>query len=377
MKYKFPEIRHINDVLPAIEGNDAFKVTYKDDYTVITYLQLGNDTFPDVVSEKEAILRECRGLIFYPDGKLMSRPFHKFFNLGERVETTNIEEDIEYVTEKLDGSMIRPLDINGTIRLATKAGITDVAMQAEYFIADKPYYIEFMKQMLENELTPIFEWCSRKQKIVIDYPEDKLELLSIRDNLTGEYIQPSALLGISIVNHVPLAWFKKNDYRQLENIEGFVLHYPGGHKAKAKADWYVTLHRAKDAIRFEKDVVKLILDEKLDDLMPVLSAEDKLKVSKYVDDFKAGFIDTSLDMHEKFYSIFNVTDYQDRKAFALKVNALDPKYKSFMFGMYDGKQLHDLLKTAILKCTSSRNNVEQSRWMFKAKFEEVENDLDR
>ncbi len=81
MNYCFPEICHINDVLPHIEGRDEFVVAEREGYTVVNYVVAMADTFdmtgPDDLGG--AIRRECRGLIFGPDGALMSRPFHKFF----------------------------------------------------------------------------------------------------------------------------------------------------------------------------------------------------------------------------------------------------------------------------------------------------------
>jgi hypothetical protein len=70
----------------------------------------------------------------------------------------------------------------------SKMGITDVALQAEEFVGANPKYLDFASWCISNQLTPLFEWCSRKQKIVIDYPEDKLVLLAVRNNITGEYL---------------------------------------------------------------------------------------------------------------------------------------------------------------------------------------------
>jgi len=66
-------------------------------------------------------------------------------------------------------------------------GITEVSMQAEEFVAKNAKYLDFAKWCIEQEITPIFEWCSLKQRIVIAYPEDKLILLAVRCNFTGEY----------------------------------------------------------------------------------------------------------------------------------------------------------------------------------------------
>lgn len=203
MHYKFPEIRTINDVLPHIEGREEFIVAEREGYTVINYAVSMEDTFPPVNvaggsakmraerSLTNRMRRECRGLIFYPDGRIMSRPFHKFFNIGEREETLPKNVNLTHshvIFEKLDGSMIRPLLVDGHIRWGTKMGITEVAMQAETFVAKNKKYTDFAAWCIENNLTPCFEWCSLKQQIVIAYPEDKLVLLAVRHNITGEYL---------------------------------------------------------------------------------------------------------------------------------------------------------------------------------------------
>lgn len=75
------------------------------------------DIFPDPETAPDqqtrrlwAIRRELRGLIFSAaDGTVISRRFHKFFNIGELPETQPEKVDMSIpfvVLEKLDGSMI-------------------------------------------------------------------------------------------------------------------------------------------------------------------------------------------------------------------------------------------------------------------------------
>lgn len=194
MNYQFPEIRSIHDVLPHIEGRSEFIVAEREFGTVINYMVSMADTFnmdgPEDIGG--AIRRECRGLKFYPDGTIAARTFHKFFNMGEREETQphliDFSRDHTIMT-KLDGSMIHPMKVGDRIRWMSKMGITDVALQAEEFVSVNTKYLAFASWCIDNSMTPIFEWCSRKQKIVIDYPEDSLTLLAVRDNITGEYLK--------------------------------------------------------------------------------------------------------------------------------------------------------------------------------------------
>jgi len=118
MFYNFPKIKTIEDVLPAVEDRKEFVVAERDFGTVINYNVQMTDTFnideDDLMSNygraipKGIMRRECRGLIFGLDGKIMSRPFHKFFNIGEREETQFAAIDMSrdhVVMEKMDGCL--------------------------------------------------------------------------------------------------------------------------------------------------------------------------------------------------------------------------------------------------------------------------------
>ena len=179
MIYTFPYIENITHVLPYIEGRDEFVVSAKDRYTVINYNVSFEDTFPPVKSIGDAIRRECRGIIFCNStGNVIARRYHKFFNLNERPETTL--KDMEnfgshVIMEKLDGSMVTPFITNdGVMRWGTKMGETDVSKPISKFLDDNPRYIEYSKIMISEGYTPIFEWCTRQQRIVLDYPIDRL-----------------------------------------------------------------------------------------------------------------------------------------------------------------------------------------------------------
>lgn len=190
MHYTFPEICTIDDVLPAIEGRPEFVVAEREFGTVINYLVAMPDTFKmegpnDVMG---AIRRECRGLIFDETGAIMSRPYHKFFNVNEKEETQSHRLDLSRahtVMDKLDGSMIRPVRMHGMVRLATKMGVTDIAIEAEKLLdADQYTWLDYM---MDEGFTPIFEYVAPTNKIVVEYAEAKLILTAVRETVSGEY----------------------------------------------------------------------------------------------------------------------------------------------------------------------------------------------
>jgi hypothetical protein len=81
----FPIINTIADLLPHIKNNPQIRVKTEDNgMTVVCYMLQDEDTFAGV---EEEYARECRGITFGPDGKIVARTLHKFFNVGEREDT--------------------------------------------------------------------------------------------------------------------------------------------------------------------------------------------------------------------------------------------------------------------------------------------------
>jgi RNA ligase len=296
--YEFPVIEHIDQVRAVLADAKEFVFAERDWGTVVNYVMAGTDTFPDIETESDAIRRECRGIFFDKSGEVISRPLHKFFNVNERDETQQNLVDLgkpHVILEKLDGSMIRPFYVGDSIRWATKMGITDVSMQAEEFVAKHTNYQEFAQEALASGITPIFEWCSRQQRIVIDYPEEQLVLIAMRDIRTGEYMSYDVLKDAGKKWNTPVVKQYAGTTDNMENLiaktraaeeqEGYIIRFDSGHMIKIKGDWYVRIHKTKDKLSFEKDVIEMLLDEKLDDIKGFMLEDDRKRVEKFENEF--------------------------------------------------------------------------------------------
>lgn len=350
MHYKFPEIRTIADVLPAIEGRPEFIVAEREFGTVINYVVAMSDTFkmegPDDVMG--AIRRECRGLIFAPNGTLMSRPFHKFFNVNEKEETQINVLDMSQphmIMEKMDGSMIRPVRMNGTVRLATKMGVTDIAVEAEKLLTDEQY--QWLEDVMAAGVTPIFEYIAPTNKIVIEYDEPKLVLLAMRSNLTGNYWMPHStpfkvVIQYGSVDGTLDAYIDMA--RAKQGREGDIIRFANGHMVKIKNDWYVQIHKTKDVVRVDRNIVELILNETIDDTRAMLDPSDMDRVNEVEDNFWRAF-EHAIDRLEGLCVTAQSVYGGNKKRIALEmVPTLDNKQDSgFIFRMVDGHSTRDLL----------------------------------
>jgi RNA ligase len=353
MNYEFPTITNISDVLPAIAGRDEFVVAEKEGYTVINYNVMMADTFPDVEDMDDddieggwldvgAVRRECRGIIFDTEtGDIIRRPFHKFFNVNEREETQDYVVDLSHphaILEKLDGSMIAPFIVNDHMIWGTKMGATDVAKPVEGFVEAHANYRQFAKFVISRGYTPIFEWCSRKQRIVLDYKEDQLILTAMRDMTTGRYMSFDLMTNTADMYFIPVVrtWdigiHMDNKTMKsfvsyvsgLEDLEGDVVRFDDGHMLKLKCQWYLQIHKAKEAILQDRNIVELILNEKLDDIKAHLPAEDRFELGRFEHLF-------NIEVYGQAQLISNMVEHIreeniDRKTFALEIG---PKFDQY------------------------------------------------
>lgn len=409
MNYEFPNIYHIEDIRPAIEGRDEFIVAKRDWGYVVNYIVSKGDTFPATsnpeslycpgckrsVSDIEesgcgsqrcpdyidlaAVRRECRGLLFDEAGNIMSRRLHKFFNVNERDETLQSKIDLtqsHIILEKLDGSMVTPIQVSDHIRWATKMGITDVSMNAEIFISKNTNYHDFADHQMDLDQTPIFEWCSRKNKIVVDYPVDRLVLIAIRDNISGRYLSYEDMVtraksyDIEYVKAYPGSASSMQSLidttRASEGIEGWIIRFDSGHMLKIKGDWYVRIHKNKELISQEKNLLELIVKEKLDDVIPFLSEEDRTAVLNYQKEFWEGF-DRQVDVYIKYFNMVLAANL-DRKSYAQNwmptIKRQDPFAPSVVFGCFDGKDIRTMLLDHISRNLSTQTKVSHVRYLW-------------
>jgi T4 RnlA family RNA ligase len=250
-------------------------------------------------------------------------------------------------------------------------GVTEVAMQAEAWLA-KHTHAEHLKQWLrwciDTDVTPIFEWVSPFNQIVLAYEEADLVLLAIRDNETGEYHMPDACP----FNTVPrygsmdgniLEYVDRQ--RGKEGREGDIIRFMDGHMLKVKNDWYVRIHKTIDRVKFDRNIVDLIINENVDDVIPMLPQEQVDRIRDFETRFWEAFVATE-DRLAVYQTGCRLLYHNDRKRIALEfVPTLENKADaSFIFRMLDGHEFRDLMIDHIRKNISSNTKWDKcAEWM--------------
>ena len=269
----------------------------------------------------------CRGLILDGQYNIVSRPFTKFFNLGE-AENQVIPNEPFKVFEKLDGSLGITYFIDNEVFIATRGSfISEQSVKANAILRSK--YAKILRGLDSNK-TYLFEIIYPENRIVVNYGEmEDLILTAIIDTQTGADL-PLENVGFSMVKEYhgikDIAVLK--DLKD-DNREGFVIQFSSGLRYKIKFEEYLRIHR------IVTQVSNINIWEYLSADMPFDEILDRVP-DEFYDWVKA----TSADLKTQFEAIERQCQ-ADFKVFATRKETaayfLTCRYPSVLFNMLDEK----------------------------------------
>lgn len=132
--------------------------------------------------------------------------------------------------------------------------------------------------------------------------------------------------------------------RDLVGVEGFVGAFQNGHRFKVKAELYVLMHKTKDDVRTERNIAKAIVEESLDDILPLLDEADLAIVQAYEQRFDAA-VHNVLGRLGGLVTLARVLHGGEKKDVAINFipNLKNKEDASFIFSALDGKELRPLV----------------------------------
>ncbi|KAG2382902.1 hypothetical protein C9374_004869 [Naegleria lovaniensis] len=343
------DLEALRQPFPYVEKHEMNMAFFNYNFmTWFTFGDLSKRKQEDEVSEirRAAYLfaRECRGICYdLKTGKIASRGLQKFFNVGEKPETEieNIDFSKDHIiVDKMDGTMVCSIlasndklndDNKKVVRFRTKMGwITDPSKYTEEFvygtndesvfpifdITNDEYrltesqaqamekghkgYVEFSAYWIKKGYSPIFEFVSPKNQIVLLYEKPSLVLLALRHNYDGHYLSYEETkkscdeFGVSFTEPL-LQMTNETSLEKVQNfikeqigVEGYVVRFVDGTMYKIKSMWYLELHSCKTSNKkiTDTDIWNAVLDNTIDDIQSNLQAkETKQELEEFVSNF--------------------------------------------------------------------------------------------
>ncbi|MCP1496190.1 RNA ligase [Pseudomonas migulae] len=279
---EFKHVNNISDIQPSVAAKKEIRfLAQPNGVTVACYMFMDSNTFDSA----EAL--ECRGIAFDRNGLIISRPLHKFFNIGEKQWLTQNmlvgRDDIAAIFEKLDGSMIATAWVEGALHWRSKKSFDSEVVLLTISFLEQPeneHIKSFAQEVASNGMTAIFEITHPYAQIVVAQDRPALRLLHVRDNTSGQYVMldPGHSIHALIERfNVPIV-ARYDDISlsralvsldRMQGQEGYVVQFKNGDMVKLKCPWYQRLHNNVSMMR-ERDIARLALNEELDDVKGAL-----------------------------------------------------------------------------------------------------------
>lgn len=279
----------------------------------------------------------CRGLIVNEDtGKILARPFKKFFNVGE--PSAPVWEQTDWVTvyDKLDGSLGIAYETPNGPAIATKGSFTsEQAVKATEFLRTM-----YPRYQVDDINTDLFEIIYPENRIVLDYGNlEGLMYLGSVNIADGEDYWNGLLMDLYGIRKN--RFLDSGPFYQLElnlnrpNAEGFVLFNDyTGERLKMKQEDYLELHKVMTGLNERQiwewlnagftptEVMQKIPEEMHDWARPIVG---KIILDRYqiVEDVGKAY------RYHKSHSA-------DRKDFAIRIKDYPSLDKGIMFCWLDG-----------------------------------------
>ena len=361
--------QHPEDWEPLLKA-DPYNITIKSipgrSLYIFNYNMIKSDFTNPVVCQSRGLILRVLQLPDYPELSVEASvcveiccwPFDKFFNIGE-TQAAAIDWSTAKVLEKVDGSIIKYwYDFELEAWQVSTNGVID-AFQCELQLSDQEEGIRsfgdlfyraggsLLEELQETEVfrkgyTYIFELTSPYNRVVVPHKDIRITLIGVRDNDSGEEIDPV----ITLAHHY---WptprcYKLDKEAMLDRLsllpydeEGYVVVDASFNRVKAKSLAYLRIHRLKDASGHFSD--RRIFD--------IVKAGETEEVLAYFPEYKSLFLSMKEKLNRLYVCIAAACSAAEvfkskgisKKEFAEIVKQEHPILRPYMFSTWDGKDI--------------------------------------
>lgn len=344
------------DLMDLVSRDESF--FYKDFPLEDKVYRIFNYNLASWTSFQQPGAMDCRGAMFevsdINNPVLASLPPQKFFNYEEGgVDHTVCKLGDKMV--KMDGSLISTYVHKGQMFLKSKGSLfSSQANDAMNLLEKTPEFKAELERLVNQGYTINLEYTSPSNRIVIQYQEDALTVLSARNQETGEnlfatklkeklvqegnfqHILDKMVTYEDLRNHeikqIPFV----DAIRQEQEGEGYVMEFiredGTSYLGKVKNLKYIALHHTKDSVNSPKRLFEAIINEASDDLRTMFADDPFVlktieEMERHVQPIYNNIVNTVRDFTEDNKSLA-------RKDFAIKTQKEHPEYMGLIMNQY-------------------------------------------
>lgn len=292
---------------------------------------------PLVVSARGLILDEADN--YNP----ISWPFNRFFNYGEG-DSVEIDWNTASVATKMDGSLMINYHYDNKWHIQSSGSpAADGEVNGFDITFEELFWQTFNKMKLElpnsPELNFIWELTGPKNRVVVNYPDEQLTLIGVRNRNTGEELSLDMFQDkYPVVKTYPLT-NADEIIASLKDIsptsmEGYVVRsaardeYGGFLRLKIKSPQYVNLHHIRDSWSARR-MVEIVRNGEIAEI--VLHFQEYAEQLNQTKEKYDALVNETNNLYEQLKTI------EIQKDFALAVYANKVKLPAALFQLRAGK----------------------------------------
>lgn len=294
--------------------------------------------------------KRCRGIVSDRQGKILARPFDKFFNVDESEETRlggllARPGDVE-ITDKLDGSMIAFWHADKAWHTSTRGSFTSSQAVAA---------LQWLQPHIPYDgggLTLLLEYCAPDNRVVLRYDKPECILIGARSTRDGYDHNYSALqmiaseLGLSVTPQY-IGTLESSVAARVSSTgcEGWVARWPDGFRVKIKTEDYLRLHRLVTGFNAAR-VRDVMLAGGMDTYLPDLPEEFRAEAERMAAVMQEA-TQARLEALRATFARLAPLAAESRKAYAMAVQQEPALDRPYLFSLLDNKPITDKVLLAL------------------------------
>lgn len=329
--------------------------------------------------ESDVLAQQCRGLVLRTDDGspmredvpvktvVMARAFDRFFNYGQGAAAPrDLAKGAAY--EKLDGTLciVHFDDVQQRWHVATRSvceadlpvgwsGQTFRQLFERALLATTGQSFSEWSELLLKSETYLFELCTPENVVVVAHDGYAITLLGVRDNVSGFEHKPDFIAKLIGVPCAPsfkfastdelIAFVRDRDPLKHEGLVWCEEVAPGVFtRVKFKSADYLAYSRIKDSCSSPRNLMTLIVSQKLDDALVVMPDPIKAEALRLQEGIRK-----MLGKHAAMYELITPEgehgSKEHRKAFALAARESSGLWFEAAMAQYSGKcrDAHDFI----------------------------------
>jgi RNA ligase len=286
----------------------------------------------------------ARGLILDDSGKIVARPFTKFWNLNQRPETNAnvLPAETPELSDKLDGSLIVTFFNPET---GAWQGVTMGSWDNDQTRYANPW-LAARRDKLDPAYTYLFEIVGPWNRIVVFYPETRMVLIGVVHTESGEDWSYTQVREFGTKAGLETVRFERRPFQEIDfndpritNEEGYVARYSNGLRVKLKYAEYFRLHKILTQLSIKGVWELLSTGQPTEEVLKNVPDEFR----NWFNVERAKILERKKKIEDEAKKVFaGCPICSSRKEYAAYFTKFEPPIPGICFRMLDGKPHDDI-----------------------------------